>query len=150
MKKAERRKEAEKGGKGGFGYAISLLANCNFVIISPQSCNQCEFSSSQTGDLRRHLKVHSGEKSNKCNQCEFSSSQTGDLRRHLKVHSGEKSNKCNQCDYASSRAGHLRRHLKVHSGEKPNKCNQCEFASSQAKGLPVAKRNRYFFNAHNF
>ena len=122
MKKAERRKKAEKGGKGGFGYAISLLANCNFVIISPQSCNQCEFSSSQTGDLRRHLKVHSGEKSNKCNQCV----------------------------YASSRAGHLRRHLKVHSGEKPNKCNQCEFASSQAKGLPVAKRNRYFFNAHNF
>ena len=62
----------------------------------------------------------------------------------------KKINKCNQCDYASSRAGHLRRHLKVHSGEKPNKCNQCEFASSQAKGLPVAKRNRYFFNAHNF
>ena len=26
MKKAERRKKAEKGGKGGFGYAISLLA----------------------------------------------------------------------------------------------------------------------------
>ena len=50
-------------------------------------------------------------------RCEFSSSQTDDLRRHLKVHSGEKSNKCNQCDYASSRAGHLRRHLKVHSGE---------------------------------
>ena len=37
MKKAERRKKAGKGGKGGFGYAISLLANCNFVIISPQS-----------------------------------------------------------------------------------------------------------------
>ena len=27
MKKAERRKKAGKGGKGGFGYAISLLAN---------------------------------------------------------------------------------------------------------------------------
>ena len=26
MKKAERRKKAGKGGKGGFGYAISLLA----------------------------------------------------------------------------------------------------------------------------
>ena len=26
MKKAERQKKAEKGGKGGFGYAISLLA----------------------------------------------------------------------------------------------------------------------------
>jgi len=27
VKKAERRKKAGKGGKGGFGYAISLLAN---------------------------------------------------------------------------------------------------------------------------
>ena len=53
------------------------------------------------------------------------------LRRHLKTHSGEKSetsentqwrtskNKCNQCDYASSLAGDLRRHLKTYSGEKP-------------------------------
>ena len=91
MKKAERRKKAGKGGKGGFGFAISLLANCNFVIISPQSCNQCEFSSSQTGDLGRHLKVHSGEKSNKCNQCDFASSYASALRRHLKTLSGEKS-----------------------------------------------------------
>ena len=57
-------------------------------------------------------------KSIKCNQCEFASSQEGDLRRHLKTHSGEKSNKCSQCDYASSDAGHLRRHMKTHSGGK--------------------------------
>ena len=41
-------------------------------------------------------------KSNKCNQCGYTSSQAGNLRQHLKMHSGEKSNKCNQCDYASS------------------------------------------------
>ena len=29
-------------------------------------------------------------KSNKCNQCDFASSQAGDLRRHLKTHGGEK------------------------------------------------------------
>ena len=67
----------------------------------------------------REKKTNSGEKSNKCNQCDYASSETGDLRRHLKTHSGEKSNKCNQCDYATSHAGTLRRHLKTHSGEKP-------------------------------
>ena len=58
------------------------------------------------------------EKSNKCNQCDSTFSQAGNLRTHLKTHSGEKSNKCNLCDFASSQAGHLRRHLKTHRGEK--------------------------------
>ena len=35
-------------------------------------------------------KKHSGEKSNKCNQCDFSSSRVGNLRRNLKTHYGEK------------------------------------------------------------
>ena len=68
-------------------------------------------------------------KSNKCNQCDYASSRAGNLRTHLKKHSGEKSNKCNQCDYAFSQAGDLRMHLKKHSGEKSNKCNQCDYAS---------------------
>ena len=64
-------------------------------------------------------------KSNKCNQCDYASSHAGNLRTHLKTHSGEKANKCNQCDFASSRADHLRTHLKTHSGEKSKKCSQC-------------------------
>ena len=33
-----------------------------------------------------------GEKSNKCSQRDYASSRAGDLRKHLKMHSGEKSN----------------------------------------------------------
>ena len=58
------------------------------------------------------LKKRTGNfiKSNKCNQCDYASSRAGDLRQHLKTHSGDKGNKCTPCDYASSHAGKLSRH----------------------------------------
>ena len=55
---------------------------------------------------------------NKCNQCNYMSSYKGNLRVHMKTHSGEKTNKCNLCDFATYEASNLRKHLKTHGGEK--------------------------------
>ena len=76
--------------------------------------------------LKIVTKKGTDKRSNICNQCDLAFSGTGNLRRHLKIHSGEKSNKCYQCNYTSSCVGNLRRHLKTQSGEKSNKCNQCD------------------------
>ena len=67
----------------------------------------------QAGDLRRHLKAHRGERSNKCNQCDFKFIHAANLRPHLKAHSGEKPNKCNRCDFKPIKADNLRNHLKI-------------------------------------
>ena len=78
--------------------------------------------------MKRHLVVHSGDKSNKCNQCDFAFAQAANLRTHLKTHSGEKYNICNHyIQYTTAQAGNLRKLLLVHSGEKFNKCSQSEF-----------------------
>ena len=80
----------------------------------------------------------SGEKSNKCKQCNYASSDLGNLRTHLKMHSREKYEKCNQCDYASSRAGNLRIHLKTHSEEKTSiLCNQLRYAANISNKIVV-------------
>ena len=41
--------------------------------------------------IMKFAKRHGGEKSNKCNQCDFASSQAGNLKPRYKTHSGEKS-----------------------------------------------------------
>ena len=86
-------------------------------------CFQCDQLFSQLAYLRLHLKSHTGDKPNKCNQCEFASVRPDVLKTHLTTHNGQKSYKCSLCDYASVQAGQLKTHLKTHSGEKLYKCN---------------------------
>ena len=83
--------------------------------------------SPKAADLRRHLKTHSGEKSNKCQQCDFVFCNKSALSKHLKTHSGTKSNKCDQCEYSSHGTADLMKHMKIHRQEKPNQCKQCAY-----------------------
>ena len=76
-----------------------------------KKCSQCEYASSVASNLRKHLKMHSGEKSNKSSQSDYASYYASALRTHLQTHSGENSNKCNQCDFVSSQTGNLRTHI---------------------------------------
>ena len=48
--------------------------------------------------------------------------EAGTLRKHERVHTGEKSNKCKQCGKCFSQAGTLRKHERVHTGENPYEC----------------------------
>ena len=65
------------------------------------------------------------ERANKCELCDFVSVRPYNLRRHWKMHTGEKthtgekSHICNQCNYASALAADLGRHLKTLTIEKP-------------------------------
>ena len=81
-----------------------------------------------------NLRMHREDKSHKCNQCDYASVYGSALRKHLKLHSGEKS-KCSHCDLAFTHTGHLKTHLITHSLEKPNKCNRCYYSSSYARAL---------------
>ena len=45
------------------------------------------------------------KKAKKCNLCDYASGNTGNLKQHIKTHSGEKSLKCTLCEYASVNQG---------------------------------------------
>ena len=91
------------------------------------NCNQCDYASSQAGNLRSHTKTHNGEKSNTCNQCDFASSQASSLKKTFENTQWKKSNKFNQCGYESLQVSTFRKHLKTDTGEKCIKCSQSNF-----------------------
>ena len=73
-----------------------VLLNTDNVIKSHQ-CNHCDFASSHTGHLRRHLKTHSAKShTNATNAC--ACADPSSLSQHAYW---KRSNKCNQCDCAS-------------------------------------------------
>ena len=86
---------------------------------SSHKCPICDYSSSNTGHLKRHIdSVHGGKKPHKCSICDQSFALKGHLKRHIdSVHEKYKPYKCPICDYNFSLKGHLKRHIdSIHDG----------------------------------
>ena len=88
-----------------------------------------------TSNLKRHLKVHSGNKCYKCTQSKKCFNCSSNLKRRLRIHNVEKPYKCTHCKKCFSRSSHLKTHLRIHSGDKPFKCMQCHKCFKDDKTL---------------
>jgi hypothetical protein len=98
------------------------------------------------GDLKRHRRLHSGEKPYRCDypDCLAAFAYSHDVTRHKRVHTKEKPYKCNYlgCHVSFAYSCDLIKHKRLHTGEKPYKCSHpgCQSAFSCASNLNVHKR----------
>eukprot|EP01083_Nonionella_stella_P075217 204351_1 len=93
----------------------------------PQGCfNENEIQNEQ-------IVVHNSTKLFSCDVCQKSFSQEGNLKRHLLIHSGVKPYSCEVCKKNFSLKGGLNKHMLTHNGGKPYTCEVCQ-KNFRAKG----------------
>ncbi|CAL1273929.1 unnamed protein product [Larinioides sclopetarius] len=101
-------------------------------------CNLCLKKFKTKPILKRHYKIHTGEKPYICKRCDKRFSLKDNFKRHIKV-CGVSHNigkyECNICHKRYKMKQYLTIHYRIHSGEKPYSCKNCRMCFSSSAGL---------------
>ena len=76
----------------------------------------------ENNERQGHFEKHAEKKTFQCTFCQKYFQNSGNLKRHERIHTGEVPFECRTCYKRFKLKDHLKRHKRIHTGEKPYQC----------------------------
>ncbi|XP_064093073.1 longitudinals lacking protein, isoforms H/M/V-like isoform X32 [Macrobrachium nipponense] len=94
-----------------YGDVVSFKQNESTIPPGTHHCPYCQYFTTSSCHLKRHIRSHTGEKPYFCPQCPYSCARKERLTVHMRKHSGEKPFQCPYCSFRASRTDNLKSHV---------------------------------------